>query len=199
MRCSGYAENRDTHGNLQLFIHGWRIGALPHLPEVVDFSHVTRLSLRNMSLLDIEPGFLQRFSRARSLDLRGNLLTAVPAGIEHLAELAELNLSDNHIALTSEGSQRIAALHRLVSLDLHGNRLGRAPDVRVLFRLRSLNLRMTGLRALPSALLESPSLTVIDLRENAITELPDAVLQLIGRNPGRVYLHDNPLTPRLNE
>ena len=196
IRRAWQRQNRDTHGNLQLFIHGWRIGALPHLPEVVDFSHVTRLSLRNMSLLDIEPGFLQRFSRARSLDLRGNLLTAVPAGMEHLAELAELNLSDNHIALTSEGSQRIAVLHRLVSLDLHGNRLGRTPDVRVLFRLRSLNLRMTGLRAVPSALLESPSLAVIDLRENAITELPEAVLQLIGRNPGRVYLHDNPLSPQ---
>ncbi|MFJ4457841.1 NEL-type E3 ubiquitin ligase domain-containing protein [Pseudomonas sp. NPDC089392] len=196
IRRAWQRQNRDTHGNIQLFIHGWRIGALPHLPEVVDFSHVTRLSLRNMSLLDIEPGFLQRFSRARSLDLRGNLLTAVPAGIERLVELAELNLSDNHIALTSEGSQRIAALHRLVALDLHGNSLGRAPDVRVLFRLRSLNLRMTGLRALPLALLESPSLALIDLRENAISELPDAVLQLLGRNPTRVYLHDNPLSPQ---
>ncbi|MNO75286.1 putative E3 ubiquitin-protein ligase ipaH4.5 [compost metagenome] len=196
IRRAWQRQNRDTHGNLQLFIHGWRVGALPSLPEVVDFSHITRLSLRNMSLLDIEPGFLQRFSRVRSLDLRGNLLTAVPAGIEQLVELGELNLSDNHIALTSEGSQHIAALHRLVSLDLHGNLLGRAPDVRVLFRLRSLSLRMTGLRALPLALLESPSLTLIDLRENAISELPDAVLQLLGRDPGRVYLHDNPLSPQ---
>lgn len=170
IRRAWQRQHRDTHGNYQLFIHGWRVGALPRLPEAVDFSHVARLTLRNMSLLEIEPGFLQRFSRLHSLDLRGNLLTQVPAGIEQLVELGELNLAENHIALTSEGSQRLAALHRLVSLDLHSNLLGRAPDVRALYRLRMLNMRMTGLRALPVALLESPTLAMIDLRENGISE-----------------------------
>ncbi|MEX5624531.1 hypothetical protein ABFV62_30870, partial [Pseudomonas syringae] len=32
--------------------------------------------------------------------------------------------------------------------------------------------------------------------ENSIGELPEAVLQLIRRDPGRVYLHGNPLSPR---
>ena len=197
IRRAWQRQSVDTHGNLQLFIHGWRVGELPNLPEEVDFSHVTRLSLRNMSLLDIEPGFLQRFGQVRSLDLRGNLLTAVPASIEHMVELVELNLADNHIGLTSEGSQRIAALHRLVSLDLHDNLLGRTPDVSALFRLRSLNLRRAGLRELPVALLESPTLTLIDLRENAISELPEAVLQLLARDPERVFLHGNPLSPQV--
>ncbi|WEK29211.1 MAG: NEL-type E3 ubiquitin ligase domain-containing protein [Candidatus Pseudomonas phytovorans] len=196
IRRAWQRQSVDTHGNLQLCIHGWRVGALPNLPEAVDFSHVTRLSLRNMSLLEIEPGFLRRFGQVRSLDLRGNLLTTVPASIEHLVELVELNLADNHIGLTSEGSRSIAALRRLVALDLHDNLLGRSPDVSMLFRLRSLNLRMTGLRELPLALLESPSLTLIDLRENSISELPDAVLQLLARDPERVFLHDNPLSPR---
>ena len=196
IRRAWQRQNRDADGNLQLYIHGWRIGALPSLPAVIDFGHVTRLSLRNMNLLEIEPGFLQRFSRVRSLNLRGNLLTSVPAGIEQLVELTELNLGDNHIALSSEGRQRIAALYRLVSLDLHCNLLGQAPDVRGLFHLRSLNLRMTGLRALPLALLESPSLTLLDLRENSISELSEGALQALSRDPERVYLHGNPLSQR---
>jgi len=196
IRRAWQRQHRDTQGNYQLLIHGWRVGALPTLPETVDFSHVARLTLRNMNLLEIEPGFLQRFSRVRNLDLRGNLLTAIPASIEQLVELGELNLAENHIFLTREGSLRLAALHRLVSLDLHGNLLGRAPDVRALYRLRILNMRTTGLRELPMALLESPTLTLIDLRENSIGELPEAVLQLIRRDPGRVYLHGNPLSPR---
>lgn len=87
-------------------------------------------------------------------------------------ELGTLNLAENHIVLTHEGSQRLAALHRLVSLDLHGNLLGRAPEVRALRRLRVLNMRTTGLREVPVALLESPTLSLIDLRENGISELP---------------------------
>lgn len=196
IRRAWQRQNRDAHGNLQLFIHGWRIGALPRLPDAVDFSHIARLSLRNMSLLDIEPGFLQRFGRVQGLDLRGNLLTAIPPGIEQLVELVELNLSDNHIALTREGSQRIAALQRLQSLDLHRNLLGQAPDVRTLRRLRSLNLRMTGLQALPQALLESPMLVVLDLRENAISELSEPVLDLLETHIGLVHLHGNPLSPQ---
>ncbi|MFK0094465.1 NEL-type E3 ubiquitin ligase domain-containing protein [Pseudomonas sp. NPDC090592] len=194
IRRAWHRQHRDTHGNYQLYIHGWRVGALPRLPEAVDFSHVARLTLRNMSLSEIEPGFLQRFSRVHSLDLRGNLLIAVPPGIEQLVELGELNLAQNHIALTNEGNQRLAALHRLESLDLRGNLLGRAPDVRALYRLRILNLRTTGLRELPMALLESPTLALIDLRENGISELSDALLRLIRRDPGRVYLHGNPLS-----
>ncbi|MCE7761723.1 hypothetical protein GQL56_03615 [Pseudomonas putida] len=196
IRRAWQRQHRDGHGNYQLLIHGWRVGRLPRLPEAVDFSHVAHLTLRNMSLLEIEPAFLQRFSRVHSLDLRGNLLTAIPASIEQLVELGDLNLAENHIVLTREGSQHLAALHRLVSLDLHGNLLGRAPDVRALYRLRTLYLRTTGLRELPMALLESPTLTVIDLRENGISELPEAVLQLIRRDPGRVFLHGNPLSPR---
>ncbi len=53
IRRAWQRQNRDTHGNFQLFIHGWRVGALPDLPEVLDFSHVRRLSLRNMGLIDI--------------------------------------------------------------------------------------------------------------------------------------------------
>lgn len=196
IRRAWQRQHRDGHGNYQLFIHGWRVGRLPRLPEAVDFSHVARLALRNMSLLEIEPAFLQRFSRVHSLDLRGNLLTAVPPSIEQLVELGELNLAENHIVLTHEGSQRLAALHRLESLDLHGNLLGRAPEVRALRRLRVLNMRTTGLREVPVALLESPTLSLIDLRENGISELPDAALQLIRRDPSRVYLHGNPLSPR---
>ncbi|AYG44513.1 leucine-rich repeat domain-containing protein [Pseudomonas sp. Leaf58] len=135
--------SHDAHGNYALYIHGWRVGALPRLPESVDFSHVTHLSLRNMSLVSIDASFLQRFSGVRRLDLRGNVLLEVPAGIEHLAELEVLHLAENHIALNAASERRIAALRRLHSLNLNSNLLGRAPEVSGLLRLRSLYLRAT--------------------------------------------------------
>ncbi|MNO40161.1 E3 ubiquitin-protein ligase sspH1 [compost metagenome] len=194
IRRAWQRQSRDAHGNCELYIHGWRVGTLPRLPDSVDFSHVTHLSLRNMSLLTVETSFLQRFSAVRRLDLRGNLLQEVPEGIEQLAELGVLHLSENHIALTAASERRVMSLRRLHALNLSNNLLGRSPDVSALTRLRSLYLRATGLRALPQALLESPSLTLIDLRENGISELSPAAFNLMRADPYRVCLHDNPLS-----
>ncbi|PVZ43698.1 NEL-type E3 ubiquitin ligase domain-containing protein [Pseudomonas sp. CC120222-01a] len=182
------------HSGHQLRIHGWRVGALPRLPERVDFGHVTHLSLNHMGLLHIEESFLQRFTGVLRLDLQDNVLTALPNGLEHLAELRELQLGQNHILLTASDAMRINTLQRLHTLGLDGNLIGRVPEVSALWRLRSVHLRATGLRELPQTLLASSSLTFIDLRDNQISEVSDAALELLRQDPRRLYLHDNPLS-----
>jgi hypothetical protein len=194
IRQAWQRRSRDEHVGNQLRIHGWRVGALPRLPDRIDFSHVTHLSLNRMSLLRIEDSFLQRFTGLLHLDLQDNVLTTLPNGLEQLSELRELHLAHNHILLTASDARRVNTLQRLHTLGLNGNLLGRAPEVSALWRLRSVHLRATGLRELPEGLLASPSLTFIDLRENQISEVSDAALELLRHDPRRVYLHDNPLS-----
>ncbi|MBO9548527.1 NEL-type E3 ubiquitin ligase domain-containing protein [Pseudomonas sp.] len=194
IRQAWQRRGRDQHGGYQLHINGWRVGALPRLPERVDFSHVTHLSLNHMSLLRIEDSFLQRFTGVQHLDLQDNVLSALPNGLERLPELRELQLGHNHILLTLGDARRVNTLQRLHTLGLNGNLLSRAPEVSALWRLRNVHLRATGLRELPQALLASPSVTFIDLRENHISEVSDAALELLRHDPRRVYLHDNPLS-----
>ncbi|WP_060511070.1 NEL-type E3 ubiquitin ligase domain-containing protein [Pseudomonas sp. NBRC 111124] len=196
IRQAWQRQGRDSRGGYRLRIHGWRIGSLPSLPEQVDFSHITHLSLTHLDLLSVEASFLQHFSQVQRLDLQGNLLSALPDGIEHLVELRELQLARNHMLLTAADARRINALRRLQTLVLSGNLIGRAPEVSALSQLRSVHLRGTGLREVPLGLLESSSLTLIDLRENQIGEVSDAVLELMRHHPQRVYLHDNPLSNR---
>ena len=43
---------------------------VPTLPAGIEFGHVRRLTLRNMSLEQIDEDFLRRFSHLRELDLR---------------------------------------------------------------------------------------------------------------------------------
>ena len=196
IRQAWQRRGRVDHGGHQLRIRGWRVGALPRLPEQVDFGHVTHLSLNRMGLLRIEESFLQRFTGVQRLDLQGNVLTALPNGLEQLAELRELQLGQNHILLTASDAMRINTLQRLHTLGLDGNLIGRAPEVSALWRLRSVHLRATGLRELPQTLLASSSLTFIDLRDNQISEVSDAALEMLRQDPRRVYLHDNPLSVR---
>lgn len=198
-RCWRRKTGEQQDYGYRLALEGERIDHLPTLPEGVEFDHVTHLTLRNMELSEVPSEFLAHFTGVRRLDLSGNQLTSIPAGLERLSQLQELYLGNNRIVMDDEGNRRLTALNRLAVLELDDNPLGREPDVHSLLRLRHLSLRSTGLDAVPVVALDHPRLESVDLRDNRITTLSGPSLTLPHRRLQRLSLHDNPLTAQALE
>ncbi|MEE1882047.1 NEL-type E3 ubiquitin ligase domain-containing protein [Pseudomonas soli] len=175
-----------------LEIEGERVGSLPALPDGVDYHHVRRLTLRDMALAELDEGFLRRFPNLVELNLSGNHLTEIPAGIETLEHLRHLHLQGNRIELDHVGQRRLAALNSLQVLDLSHNPLRRAPVLTHLRSLRTVILRAVGLEALPDRVSWRAT---VDLRDNRIRQLRQDLLEL-RQQVERLALHDNPLDER---
>ena len=176
----------------ELVIDGEHVGALPTLPEGVDYSHVRRLVLRDMALNVVEADFLQRFPNVTELDLSENRLTQIPQGLASLPRLRRLDLSGNRIVMNSEGNRRLASSRLLQVLNLSHNPLGRAPELVGFHRLNHLNLRYTLLEALPASGRQLPRQAYVDLRNNSLRHIRQNLHSL--RHRLRLMdLHDNPL------
>jgi small GTP-binding protein len=103
----------------------------------------------------------------RWLNLREQLITALPPEIGQLTKIEILRLDNNHLtALPSE----IIQLTKLTQLDLSGNQF----------------------TALPPELFQMRNLTTLDLSRNKLTALPPEICQLA--NLGYLELDGNPLT-----
>ncbi|MEC4877682.1 hypothetical protein MXF29_19000 [Pseudomonas sp. NC26] len=174
-----------------LHIEGEQVGSLPRLPADIHFTHVRRLTLRNMSLEQVDEDFLRRFTQLRELDLRDNQLTTLPVGLERLCELRRLHLAGNQIVFDAPDNQRLASLSMLQQLDLTYNPLGQIPDLSGLRHLREVSLRATGLSAVPDEAL-MPWRGLVDIRENQIRQV-NGDLRSLGDRLRRLSLHDNPL------
>lgn len=155
-----------------LKLDGMRVGSLPSLPAEVSFEHIRELSLKNMQLGDDIGGFLKFFKQVETLQLDANQLTALPQALSLMPELKWLSMADNSIKLTEQSLAQLAELRTLYSLNLSGNRLGATPDVGKMFDLRYLSLRDTHATELPKGLSRLPNLDRVDLRNNAIKQLP---------------------------
>ncbi|MFK0091486.1 NEL-type E3 ubiquitin ligase domain-containing protein [Pseudomonas sp. NPDC090592] len=189
LRRSWRRKITDAAGDYVLVIEGERVGSLPELPEGVRFDHVRRLVLNGLGLTEIPIDFLQRFPNLVELDLSGNRLAAIPAGLDGMSRLRHLNLRHNSIVMDEAGERRLAQITALQRLNLSFNPLGMAPVLTRLANLRELNLRAVGLDALP----ERISLRAhVDLRDNNIRQLRREVDQLRLRVQ-QLSLHDNPL------
>ncbi|WP_426808898.1 NEL-type E3 ubiquitin ligase domain-containing protein [Pseudomonas sp. WOUb67] len=184
----------EVAGDYHLTIVGDRVGELPALPDNVAFDHITHLTLRDMQLSTLEAGFLGRFSKVRNLDLRGNQLTRLPAGIEQLAELTNLQLGGNQIVLSSADNLRLSQLTGLRRLELNGNPVGLLPPLASFPLLRRLSLRNTGMGALPADLARHGNLELLDLRDNQIRTLPEALSAVPLRLLQGLELHENPIS-----
>ncbi len=175
-------------GEYVLEIDGERISNLPTLPDGVDYSHVRRLTLRNMALDEVDENLLSRFPNLVELDLRGNHLTHVPRGLERMSQLGRLYLSRNRLVMDSQSERRLAALTNLQLLDLNYNPLQRAPDLTALRHLRELRLRDTNIETLPDRVSWRAH---VDFRENQIQSIRQDLAHL-RRRVERLFLHDNP-------
>jgi Leucine-rich repeat (LRR) protein len=117
----------------------------------------------------------------------------LPPAILQMRHLKTLNLRSTSMKLTEDIRGQLCELTQLQSLDLSNNPLGLSPTLARMNELREVNLRHTGISICPAGILDEPYLTLLDLRDNQITRVPPAIVrQAIA--PGRVLLHNNPLT-----
>lgn len=138
--------------------------------------------------------FLNSFTRLRWLSMANNLLPEVPAGVLRMTGLTRLILNNNLIVLTPQTVQSLRNLRLLKILNLKYNRLGLAPDVSLMSDLRGLYLRHARISTWPTGVLELTHIERLDLRNNQITDIPQAVFEVPDDSPvnRHTVLHDNP-------
>lgn len=150
-------------------------GDLPVLDDTV-FPQIRRVILQETKLTAIQVNdFLGRFPQVRELDLSGNRLTELPAVLERLRALTDLNLCGNELKITAPTQARLNRLNTLQRLDLSRNRVGNL-DVTSLTNLVSLNLAQTQVTTWPEGILSLPRLGFLDLSHSAVTGIPEAAL-----------------------
>ncbi|MFJ2485736.1 NEL-type E3 ubiquitin ligase domain-containing protein [Pseudomonas sp. NPDC087639] len=167
--------NDRTPIGLELDLSGLK---LPSLPDIdVDFSHVGSLKLSNMDLSTSPEGFLTRFRHVRWLDTSHNQLRELPPAIGEMNGLTRLFLQKNQISLTAETARVLSERTTLRALWLHENpQLGITPDFSQIIDMRSVNLANTGIDTFPTGIADQPLLDTLDLSNNRIEEIPDAVI-----------------------
>lgn len=203
------APRHDSHysGN---YAEGFRMSMdnedFHRLPALnVRFNDVVGLSLRNFHLFERESlnTFLERFPNLQALnledtdlrlpDIDGELESVLPPTIPQLQHLKSLNLRATDLTFRENTAAQLSPLVNLQSLDLGDNPLGVPPVVLGMDQLRSLKLNNTGITTCPVGIMDQPHLMVLDLRDNQIRRVPQAVLnQAVARY--RVLLQNNPLT-----
>ncbi|XP_052774191.1 leucine-rich repeat-containing protein 40-like [Mya arenaria] len=133
------------------------------------------------------------------LDISNNQLTTVPVSIGHLSHVMRLNISNNKIASLPP---EIGCMNGLRELDATHNELSGLPqEVGTLIHLERLYLRHNRLTYLPvltdcsnlkelhvgnnqiSAITAEhishlPAISILDLRDNKLSSLPDEIVQL---------------------
>ncbi|TMU79646.1 hypothetical protein FGA82_12705 [Pseudomonas fluorescens] len=145
-------------------------------PLTADFSHVRTLELNAVTWSDTAETFLGSFPNLEKLSVTHSTLDKLPPGIAQKSGLKALDLNSNRIELSEQTALRLGALNQLEHLDLSGNPLGRTPDFSGMAQLQSLNLNNTRLEQWPSGLQEQVTLEVVDLRNNQLREIPQAIL-----------------------
>ncbi|MCU1760693.1 hypothetical protein NTD84_13320 [Pseudomonas sp. 14P_8.1_Bac3] len=150
---------------------------LGDMPVIVgDFSHIGLLEMNNVGSSAGLNDFLRNFTQLRVLSLTGNGLTRIPQAVAEMPHLTRLDVSDNRIYLTAEAVTALASKTDLQNLNLSFNpALGRVPTVTTLSKLRHLALRGTGIDEWPAGASELPDLQTLDLRDNAIVQIPQAI------------------------
>ncbi|KAJ5096218.1 Leucine-rich repeat typical subtype [Penicillium alfredii] len=113
-----------------------------------------------------------QFGALETLDLHGNVLQSLPMGLRWLQHLRSLNLSHN--SLSMENIQVIIEIPSLTDLKLANNQLqGPLPSAICGLRdLESLDLRGNALTELPQQLAELTCLKMLDVSDNQLVTLP---------------------------
>lgn len=150
------------------------LGSLPTLTG--DFSHVGTLKLNKVFIYETgADGFMRSFEGIHTLELDGNFLTALPEPVTTLTHLTRLSASSNQLSWTPQLQRQIAALGQLQSLDLSHNWL-EVLDVSSLTQLHTLDVCSNRLVDWPAGVLRLPALTSLNLRDNMLESIPQALL-----------------------
>ncbi|WAR24190.1 LRC40-like protein [Mya arenaria] len=186
-----------------LDVHDNRLESLPQALGKVPLC-ITRLqNLRSLQLehnqLASLPQEIGALMFLEQLDISNNQLTTVPVSIGHLSHVMRLNISNNKIASLPP---EIGCMNGLRELDATHNELSGLPqEVGTLIHLERLYLRHNRLTYLPvltdcsnlkelhvgnnqiSAITAEhishlPAISILDLRDNKLSSLPDEIVQL---------------------
>jgi hypothetical protein len=138
---------------------------------------------------------LDKFGALKRLDLSGNRLKRVGAGVRSLVALEELLLNGNQLnALPDE----IGALQQLVKLDLANNRLQALPrGIGRLTRLEELNATGNPLKTVPPSIGECIALELCDMSCGELEALPEQfcyMTRLLELNLGNNKLNGLPVS-----
>lgn len=181
----------------KLDLSGIPAGDLPALAG--GFSHVSVLVMDDMALNTVPEAFLESFPQLRWLSMQNNQLKTLPLALTKMKGLQKLDLGHNAIELTGEGVKTLAQLVNLKELNLADNPLGLPVDVSGMERLQYLNLRRTQTTGWPQGVDSLRVIRNLDLRDNAITVIPDGALSSPSNLGEVTYLHGNPLVPSSQE
>ncbi|KAI5298185.1 hypothetical protein KEM55_003704, partial [Ascosphaera atra] len=140
------------------------------------------------------------FGGLEILDLHRNALVSLPQGLRRLERLRSLNLSDNKLPMDVFGL--LAQLESLIDLKIASNGFKGmlTPSVGNLSRLEALDLKGNALTELPEELSSLSSLRILDVSENQLTQLPfDALssLPLVELNAKKNKLRGDLLPPSI--
>lgn len=149
-------------------------GPLPLL--TVDFSHIKSLSLDSVIWSGTANTLLSNCPNLESLSIVNSGIDKLPQKIAEMDKLNYLDLSSNQIKLDEQSALALGALHQLKQIDLSNNQLRAVPDFSTMSGLQALNLKNTGLSQWPAGLLDKTALNHLDLRDNRLSEVPQANL-----------------------
>ena len=141
-------------------------------PLSVDFSHVENLELTHTLWSADANIFLSRFSQLKQLRIRDVALETLPEAIASMDGLTLLMLRNTRMQLTASGVEQLARISRMEHLVLAYNPLGLAPDVSGMAQLKYLDLSHTQLEHWPVGLRDQKGLLEVNLRDNALREVP---------------------------
>lgn len=140
--------------------------------------------------------FLEAFPGLDSLAIRECNLGDIPEDIFTMSQLTALSLPDCEISLTPESVAALASMDKLEVLNLRDNPLGLTPDISNLHSLTDLDLSDTGITEIPKGTLENLHWNEIDLSGNAITDVPEEIMDVPASVGDRYDLRNNPLSPQ---
>jgi hypothetical protein len=127
----------------------------------------------NLSTVPVDSVALVRGGRIVEVNLRGRNMTRVPFGMERLAFLEVLDLSNNSLSFLP-GS--LGMMHALKKLTLNNNQLtGLFQNIGDLRQLQSLDVSDNMLTALPDSIVFLSALQFLDLNNNRLCGLSPAI------------------------
>lgn len=170
----------------------------PELP--IAFEHARELHLNFTALTDLPPSLARLFPRLTRLTVRISELTRIPDVVFQMPQLQQLELRGSRIMMDEAQNLRLRGMRNLRELALDGNSTLTQLDLTGLDQLQEVRLNQCALTEWPQGVFELPVLETLDVRENALEQIPPALLALASRDPAfhrvlpeQTYVLGNPL------
>ena len=173
-------------------------GELPSM--AASFKHIKALKLEGTGQPVNLSEFLDSFPALHILNVGQIALGDIPQKIFDLSNLWMLALRECSVTLSATSRNALERMPLLRHLNLNANPLGSTPDFSRLPGLSAVQLKSTGLDAVPASLLSAIPRQFIDLSANAIEQLPPALFTLPENVTQAFDLSGNPLSqPALDQ